>query len=210
MIKIYPHISIYQALAKQLNLNTKGNFIEKDFNIAFNTFISSDQNEQNNIVRTIIHEIIHGLGFSSYSGILDLLNDGKYIHDLGEETLNYDNKTFKNEIKLFPRPIISYNHDIDQILQFKTCKEYSSIDIKNILMGFAPFSIFEKYIVDINTKEKIFKDIGNLYKEFDCINKYNVTIYDDDYINMKVKCYEEMSPETKQIVSELPMKYYMK
>jgi len=185
---VYP-----QALVKQLNLNKEIEFKENDFNILLN----NKNYREDILLRLITHEIIHGLGFIEFHKI-DYVSDDENMENIGLKNFVFNEKSDLNDAKILPRPIIKY--DLEQINQSKTCGDV----LKGSVIGFTPLSIFEKYIVDINSKEKVLEGLNNLYQEF------NNCLKDKKLSNDKKKCYESVSPNSKKLMSEIPTKYYMK
>lgn len=182
-----------QALAKQLNLNKEIEFKENDFNILLN----NKRYRKDLLLRLITHEMIHGLGFIEFHKI-DYVSDGENMERIGLKNTVFNEKSDLNDAKILPRPIINY--DLEQINQSKTCGDVH----KGNVIGFTPLSIFEKYIVDINSKTKVLEGLENLYQEFsNCLKDGNLS-------TDKKKCYESLSPNSKKLMSEIPTKYYMK
>ncbi|ORY74161.1 hypothetical protein LY90DRAFT_502665 [Neocallimastix californiae] len=190
-----------QALVKQLNLNTEYNFKKRDFTLVFNNFKNNPEIRvgMKDTIRTIIHEIIHGFGFMNLESP-DYLNDGNNIFNIGSSDL-MDENTNINDVILFPTPL--YRMDLELLNKAKTCEELD-VFIANNFVGFTPLTVYEKNFVSTRTKQKLFKDIGHLHNDFNCIHDTS-DLFDD---KKKLDCYENLNPQTQQIISEIPSKYY--
>ncbi|ORX80104.1 hypothetical protein BCR32DRAFT_327831 [Anaeromyces robustus] len=151
-----------QALAKQLNLNKQPKFKKNDFILLISTRVCSSD-----LSRILLHEIFHGLGFQTQFSLI------------------YENEESNNNLLI---PVSLYNSNND--LKNKKSKEELDEAYENInISGFSPMTIFEKHIVDINTKKPIYENLTFLYKIFNQCLKDKVKLKDLDY-DTYLKCYK--------------------
>ena len=220
-----------QSLAKQLSLNKRPNFKQNDFIMILNNMKSmGDYYEfylKQGYARTIIHEIIHGLGHKSIMSIEDLrkFDLNKSIEEIeksyendengenGENGENYDkfilylsNEDVEN-IKILPNSINDFNSDV--IKNAKNEKEIELSTFNADVYGFYPLSVYDKYIVDINSKKPIFEKLTHLYEDLN--NCYsNIPFKFSEYYNKTRECFNQLDADTKNTLSTLPQKYILK
>jgi len=206
-----------QALAKQLNLNVEPKYKEYDFSILLNTFKCFERLEKKEnkkpvdffskagYTRTITHEIIHGMGFIA-TNFLHEFNITSEVPYGDLKSTNITEKSSRDKISLAPLPIIDYNTDI-----LSTAKDIDDLNkgiFSSPIKGFYPLSIFEKYIVDINTKEKIFENLGSLYKEVQDKCLPNGSVFYSELIEKNMfECYQNLSDETKLSLASITDHY---
>ncbi|OUM61833.1 hypothetical protein PIROE2DRAFT_12088 [Piromyces sp. E2] len=181
-----------QALAKQLNLNKPVEFKENDFNI----IVTNKIQEKDILYRLITHEMVHGLGFIDVYK-MGHVSDGDSLDRIGMVNYNFNTNSNLTDVKILPRPLVQY--DLENM---KNCRDFN----RGTVIGFSPMTVFEKNIVDINSKIKVLGGLENLYQEFSCLNDPNIS----DKDNIKEKCYEKVSLNSKKLMTEIPLKYYMK
>jgi len=144
---------------------------------------------------TLIHEIIHGLGFY-LSGTLSNIQDNKIL-PVDESVVDLTNAVYL--------PLCYYNSDKKRITESKNTQELDDY-VQNIeIVSFAPLNIFQKYIVDLVYKKPIFDKLGYLHDEFKCFDH----IKQSEWANGEnIKCYNNLSAETKQNISEIALNYF--
>jgi len=190
-----PPYTYTQALVKQLNLNKNIEFKEKDFTLLVN--VNTTYTDKLNITyqvdleHSILHELLHGLGFGSETGHikeLDSTNKNKTIHDY----------------VYAPREMHEINEKL--LLNVEGHSDYFYLWGSSEYKGLYPLSIYEKHFVDLHTKKYIFKGLEFLYQELDCFNKTLLINVSDDFAT----CVNKLSSKTRDIITTIPMKYYLK
>jgi len=187
-----------QALAKQLNTDREINLKKNDFLILFNTDLINyilTVNPNTSISPIILHEIIHGLGF------------------LGTGTLNSygvnANSTYEEIVKSSSfMPSLLTDIEADAINNANTLEEIMSIPAE--YDSFVPLSIYQKYLIDLNTNETIFDNLGFIHEAFNqCLESYDqsllVTIND-----VAKDCFDNFNQETKDELVNIAQNYYVK
>jgi len=188
-----------QAQAKQLNLNAKPNFSKNDFIFAVNNFkIDPDGMEKfakKRYTRFIIHEIIHGMGFTS-NEVISELKDTDEVVPISPGHFSTDGS---DKYKFLPS--LSIDMRWDKLSNAKAFEEYINGLYDSKLRSVSPLTVFSKYIVDIETKENLFEDLGFLYKDYDC--------FDKDLIIREItskkcyKCYNELNEKNKKAMDNI-------
>jgi len=185
-----------QSLAKQLNLDRELNLKKNDFLIFFNT---------DNIDKILkyypdmsfstvfLHEIIHGLGFGGTGTLNNFDSDALTLTASEEEMLEYlAGSSFT--------PNLLNGIDGDEIDNAKTLEDIDKIEKQDYI--FTPLSIYQKYLIDLDTNEKIFKDLGFVHEEFNkCIENSYETLKD---------CVNDFDTETKYLLKKIVTDYYIK
>ncbi|OUM69173.1 hypothetical protein PIROE2DRAFT_19717 [Piromyces sp. E2] len=185
-----------QALAKQLNINREINLKKNDFVIIFNTDIIDKLLTfvpNYNLSTTILHEIIH------------VLNNFNAIPPSAASSEDEIKKYFA-ESSFMPSTVLS----IDSNVIDNATSIMDLLNIKQEITSFYPLSIYQKYLIDLNTNEKIFKDLGFLHEIFNkCIESYgNVELKDISAII--TNCVNKFDTETKNSIRNVAVNYYIK
>jgi len=171
-----------QALAKQLNLNKKPKFKKNDFILLINTGVNASS-----LSRVLLHELLHGLGFQTQFSLI------------------YENEESNNHLLV---PVSLYNSN--NKLKNKKDKEELDEAYENMkINGFSPMTIFEKNIVDINTKKPIYEDFKFLYKHFNKCLKNKAKIKDLHY-DTYLKCYKTMDQKLIKDILNVSNNYLLK
>ncbi|ORX48391.1 hypothetical protein BCR36DRAFT_354699 [Piromyces finnis] len=188
-----------QAQAKQLKLDYKIEYKKNDFIMVLNNFkIDPDSMEKFAIKRYsrfIVHEIIHAMGFT-INEVIDELKDTNEVVPLSPGYISTDGS---DKYKFLPSLIVDMNWD--KLGKAKTFEEYINSLYDSKLKAVYPLSIFSKYIVDIETKEKLFENLELLYKEYDCFEED--LIIKDITSKKCYKCYNELSEKTKKSIDNI-------
>lgn len=191
-IYLYP-----QALAKQLNLDSNVNYKENDFNIALNTFKSiPDYRKTNGNItynQIILHEIIHGLGFINASNLkrLPKANDAKGV----------------GSYKLIPEPMTVFG--VKEIEKASSIDELKQLELNSEIKAFTPVTVFEKNIVDVDTKEYLFANLTTLYKDINCSGGKPFLV--KDLTDSKyTECYNKMNPQIQELDTIIGENYYLR
>jgi len=139
------------------------------------------------------------------SRLHDFFNTNLYdVPHANLKTLEINDISSKNTVSFVPLPIIEYNTDIFR--NAKTIDDYIRGSALIKINGFYPLSAFEKNIVDMNTKERIFKNLGSIYKEYNkCIPNGSVLLNEFTEKVMS-ECYQNFSNEVK--ASLAPITHY--
>jgi len=193
---VYP-----QSLAKQLNLDRELNLKKNDFLIFFNT----DNIDKIikfypdcNISTVILHEIIHGLGFISTGTLNNFDSDASTITTPEQLFEYFAGSSFM--------PNILTGIDSDEVDNANTLEDLSKINLQ--YDSFIPLSIYQKYLIDLDTKERIFKDLGFVYEKFNnCIESLDQ--YETFHDTVK-NCVKNFDTETKDLLKKIATDYYLK
>jgi len=193
---IYP-----QSLAKQLNLDRELNLKKNDFLIFFNTDNIdkiSKYYPDSNISTVILHEIIHGLGFIGTGTLYNFESDAS--------TLTTPEQILEHLAGSSFMPNILTGIDSDEIDNANTLEDLDKINLQ--FDSFTPLSIYQKYLIDLDTNEKIFKDLGFVHEEFNnCIESFDQYETLFDAIN---NCVSKFDKETKDLLKKIATDYYLK
>ncbi|KAG4101642.1 hypothetical protein H8356DRAFT_1033529 [Neocallimastix lanati (nom. inval.)] len=210
MDKIPPYLYT-QALAKQLNIEngSKIEYKANDFIIALNNFKMDPEKfanfERKRYSRLIVREIIHAMGFTSTEVIAQLKDT--------EDMLKMSPSFIKNDGSNTFRYIPNVLSDIDwnQLSKVSKLEDYVSELYDSKFIGLSPLTVFAKNIVDIKTKEKLFKDLGFYYKDFNCIkDQEDVEAIKDVLEKHRLECFKQLDEKTKETVTNIAMKYFLK
>jgi len=200
-----------QALAKQLNIDndSKINYKSNDFVMALNNFKMDPEKfasfEKKKYSRLIVREIIHAMGFTGIEVITQL----KDTEDMIKLTSSYIKNDGSKSFKFIPNVLADI--DWQQLSKISKLEDYTSALYDSKFIGMAPLTVFAKNIVDIKTKERIFKDLGFYYKEFNCIkDQEDVESIKDINEKHRLECYKQLNEKTKEIVSRIAMNYFLK
>lgn len=177
-----------QALVKQLPLDKSVTYRENDFTLLVNVdgIKKMGGAENTNVLYTsMLHEMLHGFG------ILQNL----YLKKLGKDDVNY---------VLVPKRISAITRE--EVDKIKSISDFDAFDQK--FGGFYPLTIYEKNIVDINSKNYLFNDVALLYSQIDCFDK-GITLNEMKNEDYK-KCIGQLPAQTQQLLSSLPANYYLK
>jgi len=192
-----------QALTKQLNLNKIPNYYKNDFIMVINNNNSRPELKEDEYRNVIIHEMLHGLGFSTLFNVVQL--------DFYDYNVYFDDMRYMyifEGLKYITFPSINPSFS-DKLMEITHTKEYLDQLDNTKVSKFTPYSIYDKYLVSTETGEKIFDDnLQYYYKE---INQkcYSEDLMLKDMTDQFVKkCIEKLSPEIQEMVSTLPTKYY--
>jgi len=193
-----------QSLVKQLKLNKQPKYKKNDFLMIINN--SSDL--KNNELRSILtHEIIHGLGFMSLAPV-GRVTDSDVVsidNSLGQLIYNETDKYI-----IFPYTVASYSK---KLLDITDEEEYMKQLYNTKLSKFMPFSIFDKYIVSLESGKRLFEDLKFYYKEVSkkCLPKKGSSLLLKDSSDKNLgECFDSLSSKTKNIITSNIKKYYFK
>jgi len=189
-----------QALAKQLNTDREFNMKKNDFLILFNTDLIDlilTVSPDTSISTIILHEIIHGLGFIATGSLVN--------YDLFGSNTNYTTEEYFKDSSFLPSVLLKI--DADDINNANTLEEIMGIN--GDYDTFVPLSIYQKYLIDLNTNEKIFDNIGFIHEAFNqCLENADDSSEID--INEVAKnCYENLDQETKDELSNIAQNNYI-
>ena len=194
--KSLPPYLFPQALAKQLNINKQPKYKENDFSLLLNN--CSTLNCKGNELRTIIiHEMLHGLGFSSEAEVIKLTDNKEEAQKSIIAFNENDNYAFTTRI------IPSFNKTLMDITK---SEEYMDQLYNSKITNFLPFSIFDKYLVSLKSGERILKNIPFYYEEANekCFPEgsfsLTVNVANNSYLN---KCIRNLSSKTQKIVNRI-------
>jgi len=196
-----------QALAKQLNLVQEPEYKKNDFVLIINNCNSLPLYNDNERRSLLIHELLHGFGFLNSISFNTLADD-----DISEGSVM--KLTFYKEEDnyiLLPRVIPLYNNNS---LDFKNADEYmDQLASSSKIDKFFPPLVFDKYIISIETGEKLYDSFQFLYDELNqkCLPQDDSSLVLKDLTNKFIKeCYEKLKHETQEIISRIPKDYFFK
>jgi len=200
-----------QALAKQLNIEngSKIEYKAQDFVMALNNFKMDPERfanfEKKRYSRLIVHEIIHAMGFTNIEVVAQL----KDTEDMIKLTSSYLKNDGSKSFKYIPNVLTET--DWQQLSKISKLEDYTSALYESKFIGMSPLTVFAKNIVDVKTKERIFKDLGFYYKEFDCIkDQEDVEAVKDIVEKHLLECYKKLNEKTKETVTRIAMNYFLK
>jgi len=186
-------------LAKQLLLNKNYEFKEKDFTIVIDTSNSHNHEKDKyfrNLELTVLHEILHGLGFGSETGqLIEMLKEDKR-----------DSKLKYNLYDFYYVPREIQEIDKDKLMRVRNNNDFVVLRPTIKYKGLFPLSVYEKNFVDIYTKTNLFEGLEFLYKELDCFKSAYLIGFNDKF----PECIKKLSSRTKHLISLIPMNYYFK
>jgi len=139
-----PPYAYPQALAKQLKVDRKLKLKKNDFIIFFNTFKINElfnYNKDSNISIIILHEILHGLGFTTTGG----------SHDYGDD---YPPAYLPNLIYNMDSEVIEKLNSIEDVMSYSPWST------------FIPLGIYQKYLINLTNKKNIFQNLGFVHNDF--------------------------------------------
>ncbi|ORX78625.1 hypothetical protein BCR32DRAFT_269958 [Anaeromyces robustus] len=206
-----------QALAKQLNIKNKPVYKKNDFIMIFNNLKSNPQAlkifNRKKYSRIIIHEIIHAFGFTNNEILHELKNTDEPLSLLLSPIIYDEEKQAADSVKFVPKIILSFPWEL--LKQSNNINEYIQNLSNSKFLMFSPLSIFTKNIVDINTKEYLFKNLSLLHKEFNCFDNDNDNDNNNILMNNLIEkkyfqCYEQLSEKTKKLVTKIAKDYFLK
>jgi len=196
-----------QALAKQLNLKGNPNFRKNDFSIIFNYDKVSNMPQSYPLEYLIIHEMMHGMGFTITSKFFNYEFPDKSFRNRDNYNLDDYNKYFKGG-KYLPCEISHYDsYNVDEI---KSLDELKKLDSSHRNQNFYPLTVFEKNIVDIKDKKYIFRDFENLYSEFDKLSQNKETKDETSLNELYKETYDKLNSDTKNSITDIYQNYLIK
>jgi len=184
-----------QALAKQLKLNKKPDYKKNDFIM----LISNCEYCKNNEFRSLfIHELFHGLGFSTrnYMYLLDDRDD--YTSEDAQQSIDYHED---EHYAIFPYRVPFYGEIMREIT---SVEDYYRHINNTQISSFPPFNIYDKYIVTLDSGESLFKDLSFYYKELNrkCLPKDGSSLLVKNFANKDAKeCFKKLSHNTQKTIS---------
>jgi len=194
-----------QALAKQLKLDKEPVYKRNDFIMVINNCNSIPEFKNNEIRSILIHEIFHGLGFSSLAFVSKLDDNDVFSIDGGESQINFNEE---EKYAIFPYMIPSYSK---KLVEMTTEEDYMNQLYISEIPNYAPYSVFDKNLASIESGEKLFEGLEFYYKEANqkCLPEDGSPLLlkdtTDKYFN---DCFEKLSPETQELITHIARDYY--
>jgi len=198
-----------QALSKQLNLDKEPNYKKNDFIMAVN---SNPKYRDNEIRHILIHEMLHGLGFASGNNLIrasDKEDQNDELDKLYLYSLFEPDKKLTYSIIPTAFPLL----DEKKLQEVTNAVEYAEALSNTEVSKFLPQVIFDKYLVSLETGEKLYDDFGLYHEELNkkCLPQDGTTLLMDDINNQFAKnCYEKFSPEKQDAIKHIVEDHYFK
>jgi len=154
---------------------------------------------QTSISVIILHEIIHGLGFIGLGGIKN------FNKNMADVTSQSELEQYYMESMYFPTRLSGI--DSESIDNATTIEELDAMDYN--MQSYAPLTIYQKHLVDLNTNERIFDNISFIYRDLNvCFDRFKDQHMSTNQI-LPI-CAEELDSETKKKLNEIVVNYYVK